>query len=501
MSGSGRSPRRASPHYVVEAFAVYVTFVGDVLRRIYEMYPDICRANDAFLRVAMQFENYDRHYASRVHDIGVGRGRGIRRAVPRALIRSDVYARLLATSTAQRDLVREATGFPRPIFEQFAAFVGPALSGLPARRGLNLHDRLTLFFKRCRKNCTLAQLEAAHGVSVTALSIDFHHILRALDAFLVKGPQRLINAWPYCCDDLARDNAAVPLPSRHVHPADNTAGARRLRLLAPLGIVGLIDGMMVDICRPITRMAEREDGVNHQREHYSGYKKRTAFTFLVISDVRGRVLGTFGPYGGRQNDRALFNSSPIMYSWGSLFDSSRHVLLADAGFAGRGNVMNNFGKRQLNAGMLLRSKTPEEAAAIIAGRLAHNAGVKFFRSCIEHLFSVLKGKYNCLRFASGIVHRQALGRLVHILFAVVRFMQDHGHGIPRGTESYFNAQVKAWMNDCPGNYMEAAREKVNEALRASAASVRPTRQGPSVRTRPARPTRQRSSRPTRPSQD
>lgn len=166
------------------------------------------------------------------------------------------------------------------------------------------------------------------------------------------------------------------------------------------------------------------------------YKRVTALVFLAVTDVRGRLLGMFGPFKGKSNDRGLYLKTPLYTDWQACFDLPRHVLLADGGFAGPGRIVYPYKKNQISDSRL--------SDDVRQGREAHNAVLKYFRSVVEHFFSCPKGKFKAIRFAMQVVHRARVGELVQMLFAAVRWMQDRGHGIPRRA-AYLRAQTQLWQ--------------------------------------------------------
>lgn len=76
-------------------------------------------AHAAHLRVTLQFDNYDRHYAQRVRFPGVGRGRAPVVSIPRCLQRKSVYMYVIEHCTPECDNVLTMTGFPRALFHEF----------------------------------------------------------------------------------------------------------------------------------------------------------------------------------------------------------------------------------------------------------------------------------------------------------------------------------------------------------------------------------------------
>lgn len=425
-----------------------------------------------YRRILLQYENYHRLYASRVRNVGAGRGCGRRLVIPRRLSRYGIYEALCMRSDAHSDRILSATGFPRGLFLQFCDFVKPALAALPRRVGLSMTDRLVYFFLRCRRGQSFSTMEGSYGVSRAALCSDFGLIMDALYSFLVENSDtKLINRVPYDVDELTGSGgqSLIPVPSTQLHPLDPSTNAQRYRNLKPVAIIGLVDGKMVQVERPRTPDGERQQGLDRARSRYSSYKKKTALNYVVVSDVRGRVLLVLGGYGGRANDRSLFNQSALGTDYGSLFSSTRHVLLGDGGFAGQGSLITNFSKRQLSAASLLRgSRDPEEVAQILAGRFALNAAVKQFRSSIEHVFGCCVKKWVVFRDATGMfsanVGGERTSRLIKLLLACIRFQQDRGHALARGNAWYFEEQARLWLEDLPDNYIVTARERVRRAM-------------------------------------
>lgn len=433
MSEPGWRERVAA---MVTAWHTRVAALGALTHTISQLAQD---AHAAHLRVALQFENYDRHYARRVRYPGVGRGRAPFVSIPRCLQRKSVYMYVIEHCTPECDNVLDMTGFPRELFHEFVRDIRAATeSTLPTRQGLTLEDRLVLFFFRCKQGVTLGQIESMFHVSKSVVQDDFLRILALLHQRLVCSPEtKTINRWPYTADNLFPDDTGVslPIPSAQLSPDDPSKAARQWRSLRIEGIAGVIDGVMIAIPRPGTRKRERDQGVDEQRDHYNGYKRVTALVFLAVTDVRGRLLGMFGPFKGKNNDRGLYLRTPLYTNWLACFDLPHHVLLADGGFAGPGRIIYPYKRNQISDTRL--------SDDVRRGRVAHNSVVKFFRSVVEHFFACPKGKFKAIRFAMQVVQRARVGDLVQTLFAVVRWMQDRGHGIPRQT-SYIMAQAKLW---------------------------------------------------------
>ena len=67
-------------------------------------------------------------------------------------------------------------------------------------------------------------------------------------------------------------------------------------------VIGFIDGTFRPIARP----------VRHQRQFYSGYKKRHGLKFQTVQGTNGLILDYWGPALGRRGDGFMFGRSGIL---------------------------------------------------------------------------------------------------------------------------------------------------------------------------------------------
>lgn len=409
------------------------------------LFEPLSEGEDIYKRIALTFLNYADHYCARVGFPGVGRGNAPEVSPPRRLKRSSAYGEAIRRSRPGHDQILYLTGFPGDLFDEFVEEISPRIRAcLPERRDLTIPDRLVLFFFRCRRNLSLGQIEAVFGVSTSVAHEDFHGILTVLHSWLVVDEgTKIIDRWPYPPNAAVegREWLDVRPASRHLSPHDQSEAAKRWRRMNIQRVVGAIDGIMIEIVRPATPMTERLAGVNRQQEMFSGYKRLTALVFLVVTDLQGRILGMFGPYPGRHNDRGLYMKTPLFKNWKDCFQDHGGALYADGGFSGEGRLVFPWKRNQISDNM---------RGDVRRGRKAHNAETKWWRSVVEHTFSC-KLKWDCIRFPTQIVHMDSMGMLVKTLFGCVRWMQDRGHSLPRRDE-YFKEQKAAWDSHSRDQY-------------------------------------------------
>jgi hypothetical protein len=150
--------------------------------------------------------------------------------------------------------------------------------------------------------------------------------------------------------------------------------------------VGVLDGTHCQIEVPDT-----EEG-----KYHSTYKNFHTQNYLICADALGFVIWYAGPYGGRDNDRAIFNTTPFVQSDCPLL-SEGEVILVDGGFAGEGHILHQFTQRELE------QLTEEERRRFswFNEDFTHN------RSPIEHCIHRVKNRAQALAMRwPRALHRQ-----------------------------------------------------------------------------------------------
>lgn len=240
------------------------------LLRISSLFPALREAGNAFWRVVWEFEAQDETYERRIGAPGVGRGRAPDPAPRRCLHRMAIYDVIVQRCTATHDHVHHVTGFPVVLFDAFVNMIRLHFASLSAMQGLSVRDRLCYFFSRCRSGITYLQMEALFGFHHASAQRDFQQILGLLYHVLVHDSRTATIRW-FERGSLARKGRQCENPARFVPPADSCTIAQRLREKAPLGVIGGIDGILIRVVRPGTRLRERLEGKDNQRRAYSGY--------------------------------------------------------------------------------------------------------------------------------------------------------------------------------------------------------------------------------------
>jgi DDE superfamily endonuclease len=139
--------------------------------------------------------------------------------------------------------------------------------------------------------------------------------------------------------------------------------------------VGVMDGTHCQIEVPIV-----EEG-----QYHSYYKNYHTQNYLICADALGFVIYTAGPFGGRDNDRGVFNTTPFVQRTCPLL-SDGEVILVDGGFAGEGHILHQFTEREL----MQLTKEERERIACFNEDFTHN------RSPIEHCIHRVKNRAQAL---------------------------------------------------------------------------------------------------------
>jgi hypothetical protein len=139
--------------------------------------------------------------------------------------------------------------------------------------------------------------------------------------------------------------------------------------------VGVLDGTHCQIEVPVV-----DEG-----KYHSQYKNFHTQNYLICADALGFVIYTAGPFGGKDNDRGAFNSTPFVLPNCSLL-SEGELILVDGGFAGEGHILHQFTRRELMA------MTQEERARIAS----FNEDFTHNRSPIEHCIHRVKNRAQAL---------------------------------------------------------------------------------------------------------
>jgi hypothetical protein len=171
--------------------------------------------------------------------------------------------------------------------------------------------------------------------------------------------------------------------------------------------VGVLDGTHCQIKVPDT-----EEG-----KYHSTYKKFHTQNYLICADALGFIIWHAGPYGGHDNDRAIFNNTPFVQPDCPLL-SDGEMILVDGGFAGEGHIIHQFTQKELEA------LTEEERRRFswFNEDFTHN------RSPIEHCIHRVKNRAQALakRWPRAL-HRQGelLSASVKMYNRIRRLRMEH----------------------------------------------------------------------------
>jgi hypothetical protein len=171
--------------------------------------------------------------------------------------------------------------------------------------------------------------------------------------------------------------------------------------------VGVLDGTHCQI-----RVPDTQEG-----QYHSTYKNFHTQNYLICADALGFVIWHAGPYGGYDNDRTIFNTTPFVQPDCPLL-SDGEMILVDGGFAGEGHILHQFTQPALER------LTAEERQRFswFNDDCTHN------RSPIEHCIHRVKNRAQALAMRwPRALHRQddLLAASVKIYNRVRRLRMEH----------------------------------------------------------------------------
>lgn len=136
--------------------------------------------------------------------------------------------------------------------------------------------------------------------------------------------------------------------------------------------VAVADGSHFHITRPNSK--------NNHRSYYTSVKHKYSLNYIFVVDCYGFVIGLYGPYRGRHNDRYCWNNCPLGMN-PALYLSEGEVILVDGGFIGSGPLMFQYTAWELaqatKAGVLLQAEI-------------FNEEFKLDRTLVEHVIGSVK---------------------------------------------------------------------------------------------------------------